>query len=221
MIRGTLRLGIPAKQIGMKRDKKSRIAYAAGIIDGEGYIGIKVYKPSKSNGNINYLYLPRIVIKMNSGEIMDFFHGMFGGTVNLVPQRDSGYFPGFAWELTGTRATKVLKQILPFLRTKKKQAEVLIRLQSRIEVGIKKKTGNKKGNPLSANEVAIRKDMHEEVKHLNKYAITIPCAGLTTEQAEKAEAAKQLAFKRQSDLTGKTTVSYEERSRRFRKRIRN
>lgn len=205
----------------MKKDKKSRIAYAAGIVDGEGYIGIKVYKPSKSNGTINYTYLPRIVIKMNSGEIMDFFYGMFGGTVNLVPQKDSGYFPGFVWELVGTRATKVLKQILPFLRTKKKQAEAAIRLQSRIDVGIKKRMGSKHGNPLSTNEISIRKKIHEEVKHLNKYAITIPNAGLTTEQVEKAKIAMQLAFKRQSDLTGILTVSYEERSRRFRKRIRN
>jgi len=81
----------------MKMDKKSRIAYAAGIIDGEGYIGIKVYKPGGSSGTINYTYLPRVVIKMNSGEIMDFFHGTFGGAVNLVPQKDSGYFPGFVW----------------------------------------------------------------------------------------------------------------------------
>lgn len=218
MIRGTLKLGIPAKRNSMKRDKKSRIAYAAGIIDGEGYIGIKVYKPSKNNGTINYTYLPRIVIKMNSGEIMDFFHGLFGGAVNLVPQKDSGYFPGFVWELTGSQATKVLKQLLPFLRTKKKQAEAAIRLQSRINVG--KKKGCKRGSPLSVNEVSIRKDIHEEVKRLNKYAITIPRAGLETEQVEKAKAAMQLAFKRQSDLMGKTTMSYEERSRRFRKRIR-
>lgn len=204
----------------MKMDKKSKIAYAAGIIDGEGYIGIKVYKPNKNNGTINYTYLPRIVIKMNSGQIMDFFRSMFGGAVNLTPQKDSGYFPGFVWELTGSSATKVLKQLLPFLRTKKKQAEAAIRLQSRIDVGIKKRIGNKHGNPLSANEVAIRKKIHEEVKHLNKYAISIPKSGLTTEQAKKAQAAMQLAFKRQSDLMGKTTMSYEERSRRFRKRIR-
>lgn len=203
----------------MKMDKKSRIAYAAGIIDGEGYIGIKVYKPSKNNGTINYTYLPRIVIKMNSGEIMDFFHGTFGGAVNLVPQRDTGYFPGFVWERSGSSAAKVLKQLLPFLRIKKKQAEAAIRLQSRIDVGIKKRFGNKHGNSLSANEVSIRKNIHEEIKHLNKYAITMPRVGLETEQREKAKAAMQLAFKRQSDLTGKLTVSYEERSRRFRKRI--
>jgi hypothetical protein len=202
----------------MKRDKKSRIAYAAGIIDGEGYIGIKIYKPNKSNGCINYTYLPRIVIKMNSGQIMDFFHGMFGGKVNLVPQRDSGYFPGFVWEVCGSTATKILKQMLPFLRTKKKQAELAIRLQSRIDVG--KKNG-RLGGSLSANEVAIRRSIHEEVKHLNKYAISMPKTGLTTEQTEKAQAAMQLAFKRQSDLTGTLTVSYEERSSRFRKRIRN
>ena len=202
----------------MKRDKKSRIAYAAGIIDGEGYIGIKVYKPNTSNGTINYTYLPRLMVKMNSGEVMDFLHGMFGGCVGLVPQRDSGYFPGFVWELVGTRAAKVLKEILPFLRTKKRQAELAIRLQSRIEVGIKKKTGIK-GNPLSLHEVEIRKEIHEQVKHLNQYAITIPYADLTTEQVEKAKTAMQLAFKRQSDLTGNLTVSYEERSRRFRKRI--
>jgi len=202
----------------MKMDKKSRIAYAAGIIDGEGYIGIKVYKPSKNNGTINYTYLPRIVIKMNSGEIMDFFHGTFGGAVNLVPQKDSGYFPGFAWELCGSSATKVLKKLLPFLRTKKKQAEAAIRLQSRIDVG--KIKGHRRGSPLSENEVMIRKKIHEEVKHLNKYAITMPRVGLETEQREKAEAAMQLAFKRQSDLMGNLTMSYEERSRRFRKRIR-
>ncbi|MBU2007464.1 MAG: hypothetical protein KKF08_19005 [Gammaproteobacteria bacterium] len=205
----------------MKRDKKSRIAYAAGIIDGEGYIGIKVYKPNSSNGTINYTYLPRIVIKMNSGQIMDFFHGMFGGTVNLVPQKDSGYFPGFAWELTGSKATILLKQTLPFLRTKKKQAEAAIRLQSRINVGIKKRFGSPHGNPLSENEVNIRRTIHEEVKHLNQYAISIPKSGLTTEQAEKAQVAMQLAFKRQSALMGIGTISYEERSRRFRKRIRN
>lgn len=205
----------------MKRDKKSRIAYAAGIIDGEGYIGIKVYKPNRSNGCINYTYLPRIVIKMNSGQIMDFFHGMFGGAVNLVPQKDSGYFPGFVWEICGSSATKILKQMLPFLRTKKKQAEAAIRLQSRIDVGRKRGYLGVPGGTLSKNEVDIRRSIHEEIKHLNKYAISIPKTGLTTEQTEKAQAAMQLAFKRQSDLTGTLTVSYEERSRRFRKRIRN
>lgn len=214
-------MGIPAKLLDMKRDKKSRIAYAAGIIDGEGYIGIKVYKPGGTSETINYTYLPRIVVKMNCGHVMDFLFGMFGGTVNLVPQRDTGYFPGFCWEITGAKATDILKQILPFLKTKKKQAEAAIRLQSRIEVGKKSRTGKPYGNPLSEYEVGKRKKIFEEVKHLNKFAITIPRVGLTTEQTEKAIAAMQLAFKRQSDLTGILTVSYEERSRRFRKRIRN
>jgi hypothetical protein len=201
----------------MKKDRQALIAYAAGIIDGEGHVGITKRSPGKTNGCINPSYSIRITVKMNNAKAIDLLHGLFGGRISLASPRNSNiignysvYFPGFSWEVTGERAKRSLKLMLGFLRVKKRQAELAIMLQTRLEVGFRNKgqqTGCKKGNPLSDHELQTREDLYKTVSSLNKQSIELPHAGLTTEQAQRAESLKQDYLKRQSELTGIETVS--------------
>ena len=53
------------------------LAYAAGIVDGEGYIGIRKGKPTASR--INFSYDLMVAIAMTDKEIIEWFHDNFGG----------------------------------------------------------------------------------------------------------------------------------------------
>jgi len=98
-------------------------AYLAGIIDGEGYIGIcrrytgraKKWSPA---------YSVRMSLSMTDREPVELFAFTFGGSLRRR------YRPPHKpiWELTLTcrRAATVIRALLPYLRAKRRQAETVL-----------------------------------------------------------------------------------------------
>jgi len=168
----------------MTKNKLKVYAYLAGIIDGEGSIDLKHLKPCKARRQKNESWVLRVQVKMNNGKPLDLLKGVFDGRLSLANDEYNaklGYFRGFCWCLYGNRAAKMLKKLLPFLRVKKKQAELAIRWQTHMNLPRNDKAG------LSKNELELRRRMVEEMHKLNQNQIVIP-AGLETEQAERAKA---------------------------------
>ena len=98
--------------------KKVDLAYIAGIIDGEGYIGISARKQvlvSVSNTSLwlcNYL-------KFSIGY----------GSVGVMPRYTKNSSPAWHWFICSKKAMLFLELILPFLKLKRPQAELAIQVQ--------------------------------------------------------------------------------------------
>lgn len=95
----------------------TELAYFAGFLDGEGTFLIhrahdRYYKSRISCGNTYLMVLERL-------------KRIFGGSIIKRPIQPNRK-PFFVWYVDGHRASDVAKQLLPFLREKKLQAEIII-----------------------------------------------------------------------------------------------
>lgn len=95
-------------------------AYAAGIFDGEGYIGIDSICISNGKRRIAHLGL-RIVISQKDGIIMDWLKDNFGG--NVYKQRNGSKYYIHRWRIHSDSADRFLRFIYPYVLIKKPQVE--------------------------------------------------------------------------------------------------
>lgn len=159
----------------MKKDKKSLVAYAAGLIDGEGCITCSW---------IGNRLLTRLAINMTTHEWVDLMVGLFGGNVMLYLPRSNGIVTGtrpvYIWTLGNmNQMYYALKLMLPFLRVKKDQAQLAIRLIERKIVGRRKQfkeriVGVKGNQKLSEHEQLARKELSDKLSSLKYGSLKIP-----------------------------------------------
>ncbi len=130
-------------------DKKLLYAYLAGILDGEGCITIYHEKKFKTT------YILSVTVAMRCPHAIKLFKDEFGGSQCL---RSSGVL---AWTIRSNKALFLLKQLLPYLVVKKKQAEVGIEFQQN--------KGNLRfKNPTEVNRIVLnRHAARDKVQQLN------------------------------------------------------
>jgi len=154
----------------MKQTKVAKYAYAAGLIDGDG--SIVACRVNRNDGRKNS-YAISVEVCMSDGRPIDFLFGTFGGSVRQRNYKNTNFkatkFSQYHWYLKASKAKAFLKKILPFLRLKRRQAELAIRLQTRIEAGKRKrKKGFRTGfEGWSEHEVKIRDSIIEQLKQEN------------------------------------------------------
>ena len=102
--------------------KKTDLAYVAGIIDGEGCIGI--YKTK-------YRYYLTVAVHMTDEWMVTWLASLFSGSKNTYThyRKRSNCKPEWAWQIQGKRALVFLELILPYLKLKRPQAEIAINFQ--------------------------------------------------------------------------------------------
>lgn len=159
------------------------MSYLAGIIDGEGYIGINKRMPSLANRMTVPRYDPRIAVTMCECEAVKLLCNTFGASLGQRPGRSNNARGSWSFDITNHRAAKVATIITPFLLIKKKQAQLIIELdllrqQSRSYrdrvVSIQQfKGGPKKGSNykvLGVNKNYVQKceQYYQECLQLNK-----------------------------------------------------
>ncbi len=108
------------------------LAYAAGIIDGEGTITITRRKD-------RHAYRGMIRVNMCEPEAVTFLHSSFGGSMFLVHPRKLAHRDQFCWCVAAVKAADCATKIFPFLRVKQRQAMNLIELQ-KINAAIRRDT---------------------------------------------------------------------------------
>lgn len=111
--------------------RKVELAYMAGIFDGEGCIHIVKRKPDKKNKNsLSPSYSLRLGINISSKVIPYFFLSVCGGGVHKKERREDFYKDTWEWTLCGSPAAELLKNLLPYLKIKRVEAELGIRFQA-------------------------------------------------------------------------------------------
>lgn len=129
------------------------LAYAAGFFDGEGSVSIM---QRKRNGRItHYLWA---AVGQNDGATLDWLKERFGGSVYRV-KRDNSFY----WALSDKAVYLLMRQLEPYLKYKRPQAQLAIRFyEERID---SKRKANRKAS-LSQEEINAREQMRQEMKRL-------------------------------------------------------
>lgn len=101
-------------------------AYAAGLIDGEGYVTIAL---THNAGYPNPVYRGRIAVNMTTAEPLQWMLNTFGGSyfAYKTPPHPN-HRPMIRWELQGRKVVPFLEALLPHFKLKHRQAELILKL---------------------------------------------------------------------------------------------
>lgn len=128
-------------------------AYAAGMVDGEGHIGLAPWKGS---------FLPIVVVTNTNKLSIDWFAERFsGGNVLTHEQSNERHKARYNWRLSGRRAYTFLREIAPYLVIKREQAALIF---AYYDDGGYFQHGTDR---LPAEEIIRRAELHLKSKALN------------------------------------------------------
>lgn len=114
-----------------KLTSETEKAYLAGLIDGEGYIGITKTRRPKWKGRMDIELTPRIQINMTRArDLLEELAERYAGKVyvHMITNKKSHWVaPDMLFiRQSEEKITKFLQDILPYLRVKRRQAELLL-----------------------------------------------------------------------------------------------
>lgn len=137
-------------------------AYIAGFFDGEGCVQLCKYRHPKTRGHLSY-YL-RVVIANTEKEVLEQIQQEFGGKVKQRKRVKPHHKDNFYLEISTQQARAFLESVLPYLRIKRRQAELGIELANSVH-STWGETGWHKRLPVELFE--YRDNLREQVLALN------------------------------------------------------
>lgn len=147
-----------------------KLAYLAGIVDGEGSICIYRVNPAKYNRYQNPCFRSVLNISNTRKELFDWIEDNFGNLNHSKKHRRSIFKKNstherwiYEWVVQGHRLVDICTQLLPYLVLKKRQAELIIEFRKTYEV----QRGFGSNTPLSPDIIATREDIRVEMSRLN------------------------------------------------------
>lgn len=158
------------KQYGLKNLKVEEVnytaldlAYIAGFVDGEGYMGIQ---RRRRNRNLKLIeYQAYFAIGNTNKDILLYIQRLLGGSVRQRTSKPN-CLPYFIWRVVSKHSVDILECLFPYLKVKKLQAESIIKFQN---------TMGTKGNLIPKAKITQRAIYYQEVRYFNnpgeEYAI--------------------------------------------------
>ena len=104
------------------------LAYAAGIIDGDGCIG--AYKNKAKTCRHGYRYCLTIRVNISEPEPIMWLYLTFGGSYRSYANQGMGKRTMYTWALGANKALNFLKDAQPYFKAKSKQVELAIRFRN-------------------------------------------------------------------------------------------
>lgn len=138
---------------------KLQRAYLAGLIDGEGYIGIvKVKKGNKKQwfSNREFIFHPILKVAMTDENIIRWLKDSYGGTFEVRKSHHNAK-ESYGWQLRKSQTRDFISKIYPYLRVKKRQAEIILRFPKHIA-----------GYPIPDDVYHKRIELYDSMRILNK-----------------------------------------------------
>lgn len=165
--------------------KETEKAYLAGLIDGEGTVSI-VRLHSRGQGFEHYV--ASVEISNTDMRMIDWVAKRLGGSIVANRRKVvAGHKVVYRIGLRNRLAEAVLREVMPFLVVKGRQAELVMELRARIRTN-----GNRA--KLTDGERGYRAHLYEECRKLNVRG---------TKDAERLSERTPETGMRQSDLAGK------------------
>lgn len=126
----------------------TELAYMAGIFDGEGHVCIRCTQPPKETWSP--LYVLDVGITNTDHDLIQHLLDEYGGYAGRTGIRDGHRLDAYRWRVSGPMGAKFLKTVYPFLRIKKRQAEIGLAFQQSIS--------QRKRRTLTQNDLAEREE---------------------------------------------------------------
>jgi len=110
--------------------------YAAGIVDGEGYLGI--YSSLKDKKHTKPTFGVKVGVGNTNKSLIEWLSCTFGGHFHLQKAPKVEHKDCYKWEITNKLAFQFIHRIYPYLKIKNKQALLILKFeQLLIKYGIK------------------------------------------------------------------------------------
>lgn len=119
---------------------KLDLAYIAGLVDGEAYIGIKKSKAYKCQGRRTPGYHARIQIRMVDERAIQFIAKTLGGWYYKEKPSSKNGRPLFCYQASDQKAEDILRALYPYLRVKQHNAKAVLALRTLQRDGWKYRT---------------------------------------------------------------------------------
>lgn len=167
--------------VGMNHIPTEVLAYAAGVIDSDGSIGIRrsTYAKRVRGDARNPIYSARVGVKQVETQAVSLLKETFGGTLYSQDNVLQNGRPLYTWETHSRQAAAALRLLLPFLRIKRRQAENCLALYALMDGAMRSK------------QLGTR-----DMRHWTGKVVTVRTMGHTDEHVAACEAlylkAKQL-----------------------------
>lgn len=144
--------------------EKIDLAYLAGLIDGEGYIGIKLTRRKDARSPI---YHERIQVRMVHEQAIAFLARRLGGNYYLERPHSAQGRSLYCWQASDALAAKILASLLPFLRVKRTSALTVLRLRKSKADPRARRRGSPARRTMLPSIVAFRHRLYLKAKSLN------------------------------------------------------
>jgi len=105
----------------------TQLSYIAGIIDGEG--SISIIRQVHTAHSAYYSYFGRVQVGMTDKIIPAWLQAEFGGELHLRKPSNPNWKERWDWTVNCQKALDFLEQVLPYLKIKKGQAELVVEFQ--------------------------------------------------------------------------------------------
>jgi len=142
-------------------------AYLAGLLDGEGYIGIK--KTNNRADCVNPQYHERIQIRMVDEPAIKLFKETFGG--NYYREKASrsklSKKPLYCYQASDKLASEIIKKLIPYLLIKNRQAKLILELRKSKESKESRLRGSPAKRPMKPEIVQLRESLYNQIKSIH------------------------------------------------------
>ncbi len=124
-------------QFSPKRMTRAEAAYVAGVIDGEGTIGLRA---KHRRGGKSHQFNPALRVSNTSLSLLEALIRMTGNGQIFADRRGTGQRACYDWALSANQIRHVLPQVAPHLVVKQRQSELLLRFLELVHYPVGAKT---------------------------------------------------------------------------------
>lgn len=180
-------------------DRQLEVAYLAGVLDSDGWFTIHCNTKQSANPT----YSPSMGISQLTPEACALAYKLWGGKLGEIDySKQNNRFskrPLCTWAPHKEGLELLLGEVIPFLRIKKEQAKILLRL--RLDIKFHGRTGGREKKSLSPQTVEFRSKLYQQFLALRNASVA------TTECGDSSSSSDE--EKRQSGLYGNVQSSTE------------
>ena len=154
------------------------LSYIAGVIDSDGYIGLVKQAEHRRKNGLTYGFKPTVVITQAQNDAITFINNIFPGGYRVLenPRKKSNWKNLYYWGIHRRELVRnFLCMILPYLKIKRKQAELIIQFcEIRERVLSDRSRLDKKGRPRRSSKYTysgIERELWLQIKQLNQTGV--------------------------------------------------
>jgi len=153
-------------------------AYAAGVIDSDGCIGIRrsTYAARVRGEGTAPIFSTRVCVKQVTPQAVTLLKETFGGSLMMQKPSARNGRPLHYWEIHSRQAVECLRLLIPYLRIKRIQAENCISLYALVERSKKERVAFGRGHAGSASRdpalTAEMETLYVRAKQLNSVGLS-------------------------------------------------